>query len=61
MKHAAGKLNRVADALSRRAQLLTVLQIEVIGFKHLKDLYAKDVYFAKIGEKCNKKQANIRF
>ena len=44
-KHKPEKLNRVADALSRRTGLLTVVRNEIIGFDYLKDLYANDEDF----------------
>ena len=39
LKHRSGKSNRVVDALSRRLLLLIVMQVEVIGFDELKNLY----------------------
>ena len=47
LKHRSGKSNRVADALSRRQLLLTVMQVEVVGFDELKNLYPKDPKFAE--------------
>ena len=47
LKHRSGKSNRVADALSRRQLLLTVMQVEVVGFDDLKNLYPEDPNFAK--------------
>lgn len=44
IKNTTGRLNRVADALSR-TQLLTVLQTKVTSFQKLKDLYAIDNFF----------------
>ncbi|GJW58896.1 reverse mRNAase [Tanacetum coccineum] len=48
IKHKAGTKNKVANALSRRATILTTIGIEVIGFDCLKDLYASDEDFSKV-------------
>ena len=46
--HKAGKLNRVADALSRRHSLLTTLHTTVTGFASFADLYETDPFFARV-------------
>ena len=48
IKHQAGKENKVADALSRKGSLLTLLSPEIIAFKHLPDLYERHTDFADI-------------
>ena len=52
LKHRSGKSNRVVDALSRRHLLLTVMQVEVVGFDELKNLYPEDPDFAKACKAC---------
>ena len=52
LKHKSGKSNRVVDALSRRHLLLTQMQIEVVGFKELTNLYLEDPNFAKACKAC---------
>lgn len=42
LNHKSGELNKVADSLSCRAQILIIMQQEVVGFEFLKDLYVDD-------------------
>ena len=50
----AGKLNKGADALSRRYLLLSVLSTKVLGLKIVKGMYPTDEDFKEIHEKCSK-------
>ena len=52
LKHRSERSNRVADALSRRQLLLTVMQVEVVGFNELKNLYPKDLDFVEAWKAC---------
>lgn len=47
LKHRSGKSKRVACALCRRFFFLIEIQIEVLGFKELKNLYLKDPNFSE--------------
>ena len=49
LKHRSGKSNRVGDALSRRQLLLIVVQVEVVGFDELKNMYPRILIFLKHG------------
>ena len=46
-----GKENVVVDA-PRKCMLVTKLELNVIGFEHIKDLYANDPSFAPHYAKC---------
>ncbi|KAL5570273.1 hypothetical protein UlMin_026848 [Ulmus minor] len=59
--HKAGHLNKVADALSRRNDLLSILHTEVTGFECLKEEYANDPDFAAVWDKCVKREATPGF
>ena len=52
LKHRSGRSNRVANALSRRQLLLTTMQVEVVGFKELKNLYPDNANFAEVWKAC---------
>ena len=43
----------MADALSRICMLVTQLELDVIGFEHIKDVYAHDPTFAIPYAKCS--------
>ncbi|RDY12137.1 Retrovirus-related Pol polyprotein from transposon opus, partial [Mucuna pruriens] len=46
------KANVVADALSRRHSLLSMLEPKLLDFKHIKELYLLDEYFRETCELC---------
>ena len=48
LKHKSGKENQVADALSRRSLLLTIVSTKVVGFDRLKDEYKHCLNFSNI-------------
>ena len=52
LKHRSGRSNRVSDALSRRHFLLTIMQVEVVGFDELKNLYPEDLDFSEAWRAC---------
>ncbi|GKB54830.1 RNA-directed DNA polymerase [Tanacetum coccineum] len=52
IRHKAGALNKVADALSRKQALLSTMQVQIVGFEIFKELYGDDPDFAVIWKKC---------
>ncbi|XP_022864288.1 uncharacterized protein LOC111384260 [Olea europaea var. sylvestris] len=48
LRHQAGSLNRVADALSCRTLLLTIMSTKIVRFEAFPDMYAADPSFGKI-------------
>ena len=48
VKHKSGVTNRMADALSRRKNLLTQMSIEVPDFESFVELFESDPYFSTI-------------
>ncbi|RDX88470.1 hypothetical protein CR513_29927, partial [Mucuna pruriens] len=50
--HKQGKVNVVADALSRKHTLLTMLEIKLLSFECIKELYLEDSDFRETYELC---------
>ncbi|CAA7036526.1 unnamed protein product [Microthlaspi erraticum] len=48
IRHKAGKLNRLADALSRRHTLLSTMHVAVPGFGSFSELYDTDPFFSSV-------------
>ena len=48
IKHKAGALNKVPDALSRKSSLLITMQNKVLGFEFIKELLLTDSFFGPI-------------
>ncbi|PKI54442.1 hypothetical protein CRG98_025229 [Punica granatum] len=54
IRYKQGKENVVADALSRRYELLSTLDAKLLGFEHIKNLYADDHEFCEEYRACEK-------
>ena len=54
IKYKQGKENVVADALSRRCALLSMLDTKLLGFEYIKDLYLQDSDFGDVFNACEK-------
>ncbi|PKU75761.1 hypothetical protein MA16_Dca019717 [Dendrobium catenatum] len=52
LQHKAGKVNRVADALSRRAVMLISLQTEITLLQEMKNFYETDADFSIFWKQC---------
>jgi hypothetical protein len=54
IKYKKGQVNVVADALSRRFALISMLNAKLMGFEQVKEQYANDSYFANVVVECAK-------
>nr|XP_010910238.1 uncharacterized protein LOC105036174 [Elaeis guineensis] len=54
IKHKSGTQNQVTNALSRRCGLLSLMQVKVLRFEAIKELYKEDLNFSKVWSKCSK-------
>ena len=54
IRYKQGKENVVADALSRRYALLSILDTKLLGFEYIKDLYEQDSDFGDVFNACEK-------
>ena len=52
-KHKQGKANIVADALSRRHSLISILETKFLSLDYIKELYPKDIDFSPILSECH--------
>uniref|UniRef100_A0A2N9J5B5 RNA-directed DNA polymerase n=1 Tax=Fagus sylvatica TaxID=28930 RepID=A0A2N9J5B5_FAGSY len=59
IRYKQGKENVVADALSRRYALLSTLDAKLLGFEHIKELYAEDHEFCEEYRACEKIASGI--
>ena len=53
-KYKTGKTNVIADALSRRHNLLAILEDRVLGLEMIKEQYAEDPNFNDLYTACKK-------
>lgn len=54
IKYKKGKENIVADTLSRRHALITIMDAKVMGFKHIKAIYEADPDFQEVYKETSK-------
>jgi len=54
IKYKKWQVNVVADALSRRFALISMLNARLMGFEQVKEQYANDSYFANVVAECAK-------
>ena len=52
IKYKQSKENVVADTLSRRYVLITILDSKLLGFEYIKELYEHDLDFGNVFKAC---------
>lgn len=52
LKHVSGKVNKVADALSRRSLIVQECHVKILGFDYLKEFFEVDADFREVFEAC---------
>ena len=61
IKHKSSKLNRGADALSRRYLLINSLQTNIVDLEFIKECYLQDSDFGKIYQSCKERPQDDYF
>ncbi|GJT11003.1 RNA-directed DNA polymerase, partial [Tanacetum coccineum] len=61
LNHKSGVHNKVADALSRRADVLITLSNKIVGFEQMKELYEFEDDFSSIWSQCTTNQSFTYF
>lgn len=59
IKYKKGNSNVVADALSRRHALISMVSVNLLGFELIKDLYSEDPNLSPIYSACEKEVVNV--
>ncbi|XP_010456833.1 PREDICTED: uncharacterized protein LOC104738343 [Camelina sativa] len=54
IKYKQGKENIVVDALSRRYALISTLDVKLMGFEQVKEIYEKDPDFKDVYKSCER-------
>lgn len=58
-KNKTGKTNVIANAISKRYNLLAILDARVLGFEMIKDQYVKDPNFSELYAACKKQPRGL--
>ena len=52
IKHKSGVTNRVVDAMSRRCSLFSKMNVVILGFDKMKELYDSNLDFSEMWREC---------